>query len=130
VKIDRAQSSTQSKTTARSLDTDQLLERIIDLGRDRKANSIVAIDIREISTLADYFVIMSGSSEIQIRAIAGAIRETLRHENVRTIGSEGSVTGHWLVLDYGDVIVHVFHDETRLFYDLEGLWGDAPRVFG
>jgi len=131
VKIARVPSSQSSRhSQPRPLDTDQFVRRIIELGQDRKANNIVALDIRETSTLADYFVIMSGSSDMQVRATAAAVRETLRNESIRTIGTEGSVAGHWIVLDYGDVIVHIFHDETRAFYDLEGLWGDAPRVFG
>jgi len=131
VKIARVPSSQSSRhSQPRPLDADQFVRRIIELGQDRKANNIVALDIRETSTLADYFVIMSGSSDMQVRATAAAVRETLRNESIRTIGTEGSVAGHWIVLDYGDVIVHIFHDETRAFYDLEGLWGDAPRVFG
>jgi len=130
VKIVRAKSSARSRSKPRSVTADQLVERIIELGQDKKAHNIVAIDLREISALADYFVIMSGSSDMQVRAIAANVCETLRKENVRTIGSEGSVAGHWIVLDYDDVIVHVFHDTTREYYDLDGLWADAPRVTG
>ena len=130
MKIVRAQNPAEPVSTPRSITAEQIVERIIELGRDKKALNIVAMDLRDISALTDFFVIMSGTSDAQVRAIAGAVREALREENVRTIGSEGSVAGHWLVLDFDDVIVHVFHNETREYYDLDGLWADAPRLSG
>ncbi len=129
MRIVHAPSSVEVRGSSEPLSPEQLVQRIIELGQEKKAHNIVALDIRRLSTLADYFVIMSGASDYQVRAIAGSLRETLRKERVRTVGSEGTVAGHWIVLDYGDVIVHIFHDETRAFYDLEGLWGDAPHVF-
>ena len=112
----------------RPFDAEQLVRRIAELADDRKATDIVALDIRETSTLADYFVVMGGASDAQVGAIAASVKETLKKEHAPNIGAEGTVAGHWIVLDYGDVIAHVFKDETRTFYDLEGLWADAPRV--
>jgi len=103
-----------------------LARRIVDLASDKKASDIVLLEIGGLTTLADYFVICSGSSERQLGAIADGIAEGLRDEGVRSIGREGSSTAHWMLLDYGSVIVHIMAQPERDFYQLERLWAEAP----
>ena len=78
--------------------------------------------------LTDYFVIASGTNPRQVGAIADELTRTMREGRVRCLGTEGVPEGRWALLDFGDVVVHVFDETTRAFYDLEHLWGDAPRV--
>lgn len=94
---------------------------------DKKATNVVILDMRGLTSYADYMVIASGESERQVSAMAEHVREQLRAEGIRPIGSEGEDRGQWVLLDYGDVVAHLFVDEVRAFYDLEGLWADAPR---
>jgi ribosome-associated protein len=105
-----------------------LARRIVDLASDKKASDIVLLEIREMTTVADYFVIASGASDRQLGAIADGIVETLREEGTRPIGREGSANAHWLLIDYGSVIVHVMSPPERDFYQLERLWADAPLL--
>ena len=86
-----------------------------------------ALDLRGISTATDYFVIGSGNSDIQVRAIADHVIEELKKEDVRPGHVEGMEGGRWVLIDYIDFVVHVFHPRARDFYQLENLWGDAPR---
>ena len=96
---------------------------------NKKADNIVILDVRKISSVTDYFVIASGTSEPHLRAIVEEITDQLRQEhNLRPRAVDGTVHGAWVVLDYFDVIVHVMRQDTREHYDLEGLWGDAKRV--
>jgi ribosome-associated protein len=102
-----------------------LISRIV---ADRKALDVVVLDMRDSSSITDYFLICSGSSERQVRAIADAIDEGLGPLGIGALGVEGYRDGHWILMDYGDVIVHVFSLETREYYDLERLWANAPRI--
>jgi ribosome-associated protein len=87
------------------------------------------LDLREISTFTDFFVICSASSEPQLKAIAGEIEARLRDEHsVRAVAVDGFPASQWIVLDYLQVVVHIFHRDKREFYSLEDLWGDAPRL--
>ncbi len=98
-------------------------------GVDKKATDIEIVDVRGRVDYADYVVVMSGRSDRQVSALARNIEEDLlKKEKVRCAGVEGLGQGAWVLMDFGDVIVHVFHEETRGYYDLESLWGDAPRV--
>jgi ribosome-associated protein len=95
----------------------------------RKALEMVAIDIRKIAAFADFFLICSGTSSRQVQAIADEVRERLRAERgSRPLHIEGYEMGEWILMDYGDLIVHVFGEESRKFYQLERLWRDAERV--
>jgi ribosome-associated protein len=105
-----------------------LARRIVDLAEDKKASDIVLLEIGRLTTMADYFVICSGQSERQLGAIADGIAEGLRDEGVRPIGREGSGTAHWLLIDFGAVIVHVMAQPERDFYQLERLWAEAPLL--
>ncbi|MBU6408815.1 MAG: ribosome silencing factor [Verrucomicrobia bacterium] len=100
-----------------------------ELADNRKAENIVVLDVRKISSVADYFVIASGMSEPHLRAIVDEITSRLRDDHdLRPIRRDGSAHGAWIALDFFDVIVHLMRPETRAHYDLEGLWGDAKRV--
>jgi ribosome-associated protein len=105
-----------------------LARRIVDLASDKKASDIVLLEIGGLTTLADYFVICSGQSDRQLGAIVSGIIEALRDEGVKPIGREGSANAHWLLIDYGSVIVHVMAPPERDFYQLERLWADAPLL--
>jgi ribosome-associated protein len=105
-----------------------LARRIVDLASDKKASDIVLLEIGGLTTLADYFVIASGQSERQLGAIVDGIAEALRDEGIKPIGREGSSNAHWLLIDYGSVIVHVMAPPERDFYQLERLWADAPLL--
>jgi ribosome-associated protein len=98
------------------------------IAMDRKAMDVVVLDMRDASSITDYFLICSGGSERQVRAIADAIDEQLGPSGIASLGIEGYREGHWILMDYGDVIVHVFSEETRDYYDLERLWANAPKI--
>ena len=95
---------------------------------DTKAEDLLVLDLRGLSSFTDYFVIMSGRSTRHVQGLAEAIEGELRSKRVSTKHSEGLREGLWVLLDFNDVVVHIFYHESRLFYDLEGLWHDAPRI--
>lgn len=95
---------------------------------DKKAQNIVVLDVRKLTTIADYFVVCSTASERQARAIADDLRVSAKAHGVRELGVEGINDGRWILQDLGDVIVHIFHESQREFYDIEGLWADAKQV--
>ena len=95
---------------------------------DKQGERIVVLDVRELIVITDYFVIASASSERQARTITEEVERSLRDLGVKPLRREGESEGIWVLLDYVDVVVHVFREEERGFYDLERLWGDAPRV--
>jgi ribosome-associated protein len=95
---------------------------------DKKGKEVKILDIRSITTVADYFVICSGTSSTHIRAIADNVEGTLSQQGLRLHHMEGYQNGRWILLDFGDIVVHVMHEEERQFYNLERLWGDAREV--
>jgi ribosome silencing factor RsfS/YbeB/iojap len=95
---------------------------------EKKAIDLVVIDVAALTSITDYVVICSGRSDRQVQSIAQAIEEALKAERTRPISLEGMRRGQWVLLDYGDVVVHVFYQPVREFYDLERLWEHAPRV--
>ena len=105
-----------------------LARRVVDLAEDKKASDIVLLEIGRLTSMADYFVICSGASERQLGAIADGIAEGMRDEGIKPIGREGSSTAHWLLVDFGAVIVHVMAQPERDFYQLERLWAEAPLL--
>lgn len=102
--------------------TTDLARRVVDVLADRQADDIVLLDISQVANFADYFVIASGQSVRQIQAICDAIDEDLGREGWHPHHREGTAESGWVLLDFGDVIVHVFSDEQRSYYDLEGMW--------
>ena len=100
-----------------------------ELADNRKAEDIVVLDLRKLSNITDYFVICTGTSEPHLRAIVDEIQERLEEDHHLTSrGTDGSINTNWVVLDYFDVIVHVMRKDVRELYNLEDLWGDAPKV--
>jgi ribosome-associated protein len=100
-----------------------------ELADNKKAEDIVILDVRKVSGITDYFVIATGTSEPHLRAIVDEITEKLREaHSLRPRATDGSIHTAWVVLDFFDVIIHVMRRDVRERYDLEGLWGDAPRV--
>ena len=95
---------------------------------DKKAYDLVVLDVSKLTSVADYFVICTGRSDTQVRAIAQHVEESLDDEEIRPLATEGFPRGQWVLMDYGDVVVHIFYQPIRAFYDLEGLWMRAPRV--
>ncbi len=98
------------------------------IAEEKKAQDIVVYDLRGISDVADFFVVATALSKIQIGAISGEIERSLKAQNVFALGVEGSSGSQWVLLDYADTVVHLFSEELRAYYNLESLWGDAPKV--
>lgn len=109
-------------------DLDPQLDLYVKAVLGKKADAVVALDVRGLTSIADTFIICSGSSSRQVTAIADHVERFLKDNGIRPLSVEGRKEGHWVLMDYGDVIVHVFYEETRSFYDLEGLWVDAKRI--
>jgi ribosome-associated protein len=109
-----------------STDPDTLVERITAIASDRKADDIRVLDVREIVGYTDHFVICSGNTERQTKAIHDAIYEDLKREGVVPRRVEGERQARWILMDYYDCVVHIFTPETREYYRLEQLWGEAP----
>ncbi|MEN8200044.1 MAG: ribosome silencing factor [Thermodesulfobacteriota bacterium] len=95
---------------------------------DAKAEDLVILDVRGVASFTDYFVIMSGRSSRHVQGLAEALEGAMRSKRISASKAEGLKEGMWVLLDFGDVVVHIFYHEQRSFYDLEGLWHDAPRV--
>ena len=106
----------------------ELARRIVELAEDKKAADITILDLTGLTTLADYFVICSGGSDRQLDAIANGIVSSLRDEKVRPFGREGTAASHWILVDFGSVIVHVFTPPERDFYQLERHWAEARTI--
>ena len=94
----------------------------------KKALNLVALDVAELTSIADVFIICSGRSNRQVNAIANSIVVNLKKHKIKPLSVEGTAEGHWVLLDYGHVIIHVFYEPVREFFDLEGLWVDAKRI--
>ena len=101
---------------------------IAEAALQRKAIHAILLEMKGITSFTDYFFICSGNSDRQVQAIARGIEEALEGKGVRPLGLEGVSEGKWILIDYEDVVVHIFLEPVRQFYDLEGLWGDAPRI--
>ncbi len=110
------------------LPPEQLVKIICRAARDKKAENLIALDVRGISSFADYFVIMSGTSTRHVQGLADSVDREIGSKRMMAGNTEGLSEGHWVLLDYNDIIVHIFHSETRDYYDLEGLWHDAVRM--
>ena len=116
-----------SRTLLKPSEVPATVARVTELAHERKAYDVIALDLRGISSATDFFVLASGNSDVQVKAIAEHISEQLRAEGTRANHVEGLQGGRWVLLDYIDFVVHVFHPQARDFYQLENLWGDAPR---
>lgn len=95
---------------------------------DKKAKDTTILELKELTVITDYFVVCSGESTTQVKAIAENIEKVLKERLQKPLGIEGLSSARWILMDYGDVIVHVFEEETRAYYELEKFWMDAPRI--
>jgi len=111
-----------------TLQSKELLQLVVDAAEDKKAVNVVALNVKEISLISDYFVICSGNSDTQVLAIMTEIRKQAEMKDVRIRGIEGVDSARWILMDLGDVIVHIFHREEREYYNIERLWSDAKVV--
>lgn len=108
--------------------TDPPLDLYVKAVLGKKALNVVVLDVAELTSFADIFIICSGRSNRQVGALADFIKTDLKKHKIKPLSVEGSKDGHWVLLDYGHVIIHVFYESMREFYDLEGLWVDAKRI--
>ena len=107
---------------------DPYLDLFVKAVLGRKALDVILLDVEELTSLADTFIICSGRSNRQVSAIAEFIRSDLKKSGLVPLSVEGLKEGHWVLMDYGSIVIHVFYDPVRRFYDLEGLWADARRM--
>ncbi|HLR80601.1 MAG TPA: ribosome silencing factor [Bacillota bacterium] len=110
------------------MDTKDVLELVAEACDDRRAENIIALNMEQVSLVADYFLICHGNSERQVQAIAKSILDELDEQEMQAERVEGYRQGRWILIDIGDVVCHIFHKDERYHYNLERLWGDAPRV--
>jgi ribosome-associated protein len=115
-----------TKISKRSLPSE--LKMAVKASLDKKAEKIVILDLREISSFTDFFIIMQGNSKRQNIAIYESVEQELKSEKVRPLSIEGKENAEWILMDYGSFIIHIFSIEAREYYLLEKLWGDAPRL--
>lgn len=118
----------RSIATAAEEKLDDRVLTALHAASEKKANNIVVLDLREIASFTDFFVIVSGSNERQVQAISDEVSETLKKSGSAAARIEGYKTAEWILLDYGDFVVHVFDEKARTFYDLERLWRESRRV--
>ena len=106
----------------------EMAKLAIEAMEEKKANDIKVIDIVEVSTIADYFLIASGNNRNQVQAMADEVEEKLGRAGIEPKHIEGYATANWILMDYGDIVIHIFDEENRLFYDLERIWRDGKAV--
>lgn len=118
------------KNTGDDLDTSHIANarRVADLAQEKKAKDIIAFDVTGLTVMTDAFVICTATSEPQMKAVMNSVRKGMREVGVRTAHIEGVSGGGWILLDFGVVLCHIFREDAREFYDLEGMWGDAPKI--
>ena len=111
-----------------SKDSVPSLDLYIKAVSEKKAQNLIILDVRGLTSIADVFIICSGRSNRQVNAIADAAVASLKKSKIKPLSVEGTREGHWVLLDYGNVIIHVFYEPIRKMFDLEGLWADAQRI--
>ena len=115
-------------TTNLELYADPALDTYVKAALKKKTVNLVILDVHNLSSIADILIICSGRSNRQVKAIAEHIRMNLKEQGIRPLNIEGQKEGQWVLMDYAHVIIHIFYEPVRTFYDLEGLWADAKRV--
>ncbi|MCB2181812.1 MAG: ribosome silencing factor [Desulfobulbaceae bacterium] len=106
----------------------ELAQILSNAALEKKAEDLIILDVSKLSSFTDYFIIMSGRSTRHVQGLADAVSSELTRKRIKENSVEGVKDGLWVLLDYGDVVVHIFYKDERTFYDLEGLWHDAPRI--
>jgi ribosome-associated protein len=112
----------------KDLSTRQKILLAVNAALEKKAKNIVILNIQNVTSFADYTVICSGTSDRQVQSIASSIEESMKKAGTRPLGVEGEKGGRWVLMDYADIVVHVFYEPVREFYDIERLWSDAPKM--
>ncbi len=112
----------------RTLAPEELAKKLTQLALDHKAEDLVILDVGKFSSYADFLVIASARSARHVQGVAEAVEEALYAEGIEPLGVEGKTEGQWVLMDYGDVVLHIFFEPVREVYDLEGLWLEAPRL--
>ena len=110
------------------MNSEQLKQAVVAALEDLKARHVVALDVRQLTDMTDYMLIATGTSNRHVKALAENVNDELRKHDLRPIGTEGEQLAEWVLVDYGDVVVHVMLPETRAFYDLERLWSDGKMT--
>ena len=118
----------QVKKKHRNKSSQELARLCVRAAIDKKAEDPVILDVRKLCTFTDFFVVISGRSTRHVQGLAEAIETELRSKKLTPASAEGLNEGTWVLLDFNDIVVHIFYSETRKFYDIEGLWHDAPRI--
>lgn len=126
--VENEPASTEHDLSEHDVAARRKLDLICEACDETKAQDFVALDVRRLTPIADYFAICSGTSATHIRSIAENVQDKLRMEGKVRAKPQGGAESFWIILDYGDVILHIFDQATREFYDLERLWSDAPQV--
>ncbi len=111
------------------LTENEKLAAVKSLLEEKKAEDLVILDLKGLSSVTDILVIASGHSDRHVQAVSEHLSQEMKKRGFRPLGSEGLQGGRWALIDYGDIIVHVFYDDLRNYYDLEGIWSDAPVIF-
>jgi len=111
-----------------NIDSKELANKIVEAMEDKKARDVIALEIKNISLIADYFIICSAGSSVQAQAIADNVEEKMDELGLHVRHKEGYREANWILLDYGDAVAHIFQEDDRSFYNLEQLWGDAPAI--
>ena len=112
----------------KNMDTRERALLCVNASLEKKAKNVILLKVKELSAFTDYFLICSGASDRQVQAIASSIREKMKKDGVLPLGVEGESHGQWILMDYDDVVVHIFYEPVREFYDIERLWSEAPRM--
>ncbi len=113
----------------KSIQVYEIAKKIAELSLTKKAEDVVILDLRKLTNMSDYFVICTGDSDKQVMAITDAIIDGLAVDKIKPWHTEGQNTGTWVLMDFVDVVVHIFHRDSRDFYKLEELWGDAEKTY-
>lgn len=112
----------------KNIDAREIALGCVNAALEKKAKDLTLLNVKENSAFTDYFLICSGASDRQVQAIASSIREKMKKDGVLPLGVEGESHGQWILMDYDDVVVHIFYEPIREFYDIERLWSEAPRM--
>lgn len=111
-----------------NLSAHEISQKIANIASEKKAENIIIYHVEDITSVAEYFVVCSGMNERQLQAISDDIKKDMKETQIPIIGIEGYNNATWILLDLGGVVMHIFNKETRSFYDLDILWGDAPKI--
>jgi ribosome-associated protein len=112
-----------------SIEKEEKVALCITLTEERKAEDILVLDLRDISSVTDYFFVCHGTSDRHVKAIADHVLEMMKKSGYQSLGVEGYPEARWILVDFGDLVIHIFYEETRRFYELERLWGHATQIY-